>query len=389
MAPSSLVREKALLEVIRQGFLVSSRSQTHAMLGDRTSYVGMSDVGKYLECPRAAVASRIFPEPENLDRLLPLQRGHWFEQGIGEGLSALGLRVLPQLEIDWIYKDTPIRAHLDFTLVWDSPRKAVRILEVKSTENIPTEPYPSHLIQVKGQTSLLAALWHQSVFSVRNASGEQICHARTFPEICKLQWGLVMPDTPEGIDLEGWLLYLSMKDCRAFGPFVSGKETLEVVGKTAEQFWQETCSCRQQQRELDALRYARGFHLLCATCSFNEGCPKFRQGDFQPQWEPAVTRLEQLKEERSTLDIRIKEIESALKQAHQLASTTDWISTGQHRFRLGMSSGRRTLDRKGLAQELAHIFHEEGLDHIDVDALLQRHEQEGKPVARLSITPIH
>ena len=91
-----------------------------------------------------------------------------------------------------------------------------------------------------------------------------------------------------------------------------------------------------------------GDSIFCATCSFNEGCPKFRQGDFQPQWEPAVTRLEQLKEERSTLDIRIKEIESALKQAHQLASTTDWISTGQHRFRLGMSSGRRTLDRKGL-----------------------------------------
>ena len=180
MTPSSLVREKALLEVIRQGFLVSSRSQTHAMLGDRTSYVGMSDVGKYLECPRAAVASRIFPEPENLDRLLPLQRGHWFEQGIGEGLSALGLRVLPQLEIDWIYKDTPIRAHLDFTLVWDSPRKAVRILEVKSTENIPTEPYPSHLIQVKGQTSLLAALWHHPVFSVRNTSGEQICMPEPF-----------------------------------------------------------------------------------------------------------------------------------------------------------------------------------------------------------------
>ena len=132
-----------------------------------------------------------------------------------------------------------------------------------------------------------------------------------------------------------------------------------------------------------------GDSIFCATCSFNEGCPKFRQGDFQPQWEPAVTRLEQLKEERSTLDIRIKEIESALKQAHQLASTTDWRSTGQHRFRLGMSSGRRTLDRKGLAQELAHIFHEEGLDHIDVDALFQRHEQEGKPVARLSITPIH
>ena len=83
-----------------------------------------------------------------------------------------------------------------------------------------------------------------------------------------------MPDTPEEIDLEGWLLYLSMKDCRAFGPFVPGKGTLEAVGKTAEQFWMDTCSCRQQQRELDALRYARGFHLLCATCAFNEGCPR-------------------------------------------------------------------------------------------------------------------
>ena len=54
-----------------------------------------------------------------------------------------------------------------------------------------------------------------------------------------------------------------MKDCRAFGPFVPEKGTLEAVGKIAEQFWQETCSCRQQQRELDAIRYARGFHLLC------------------------------------------------------------------------------------------------------------------------------
>lgn len=113
-----------------------------------------------------------------------------------------------------------------------------------------------------------------------------------------------------------------------------------------------------------------GDSIFCALPAHSmRDAPNSVRGIFNRNGEPAVIRLEQLKEERSTLDIHIKEIESALKQAHQLASTTDWISTGQHRFRLGMSSGRRTLDRKGLAQELAHIFHEEGLDHIDVDAL--------------------
>ena len=49
MTPSSVARTQALLEVIRQGLLVCSRTQSRTMLGNRSAYVGMSDVGKYVE----------------------------------------------------------------------------------------------------------------------------------------------------------------------------------------------------------------------------------------------------------------------------------------------------------------------------------------------------
>mgnify|MGYP007116388159 CR=1 FL=1 len=48
-------RGKALLELFRQGLANYGQRQTQAMLGDRTAYIGMSDIARYTECPRAAV----------------------------------------------------------------------------------------------------------------------------------------------------------------------------------------------------------------------------------------------------------------------------------------------------------------------------------------------
>ena len=49
--------------------------------------------------------------------------------------------VLPQLEISWQHQGVPIKAHLDFVLVWGAPVNAIRILEVKSTDKLPTSPH--------------------------------------------------------------------------------------------------------------------------------------------------------------------------------------------------------------------------------------------------------
>ena len=72
-------RESDLMEVIRQGLLASSHRHEKAILGDRSTYIGMSDIARYAECPRAALCAKMLPANETLHSLLPMQRGHWFE----------------------------------------------------------------------------------------------------------------------------------------------------------------------------------------------------------------------------------------------------------------------------------------------------------------------
>lgn len=69
----------------------------------------MSDIGRALECPRAAVGRKLFTNgndlvhqhdlPSLLVRQLRLQRGHWFEAGIASVFRQQRLPVIEQLEI--------------------------------------------------------------------------------------------------------------------------------------------------------------------------------------------------------------------------------------------------------------------------------------------------
>ena len=381
-------RADALLEVIRQGIFVSGERQKNATLGDRTAYVGMSDLAKYTDCPRAALAEKLLPHNFSLERLLPMQRGHWFEEGIGLCLVDLGLHVLPQLEICHTFEAVPIRAHLDLTLVWDRPRPAVRILEIKSMGQIPQKPYNAHVVQVQGQTSLLQALWDKPAFSLSAGNGRKQQQGVSLRELCASQFNIDMPASAKDVSIEGWLLCLSMKDAQAFGPYSFDADVLEQVQCAAHDFWQNLHEMKEGNLSLDSIPHAQGFHPLCGCCPYNAYCPKYTQGAYQPQWEPAIGKLDALKHQRSALDSEIKEVELALKQAYRLSDTQDWISTGQHRFRQSVTAGRRTLDEVSLKEEIDGICASAGIDQIDVDAMLRRHEREGPPSTRLSVARI-
>ncbi len=49
-------RTEGLRALIRQGLQTVAHKHTLAHLGDRSSYIGMSDIGQHWECPRAALA---------------------------------------------------------------------------------------------------------------------------------------------------------------------------------------------------------------------------------------------------------------------------------------------------------------------------------------------
>ena len=257
---------EGLLGILYCGLERSAEQRTAIQLGDRSRYVGLSDIAKMLDCPRAALAAKLFtPEyrstDEALKRRIAFHRGHWFETGVHQALVGYGLSPLFQLEIEIMYGDVPIKAHLDFTLVTGQPHPTVRILEAKSTARLPTTLSESYAMQIGGQTALLKAYWNHPVFNLVLDTGE-VLHHRTFPEICNECLGVSLPDA-SACDIQGWIICLSMCDAKAFGPFLPEDTDIARCLDMASEFWGAMHDLRENKVNLNAVPTAQGLAPLC------------------------------------------------------------------------------------------------------------------------------
>lgn len=189
--------------------------------------------------------------------------------------------------------------------------------------------------------------------------------------------------------MEAWLLCLSMKDVTTFGPYTFNQAMLDTALDHAVQLWGGLTAYRAGNLSLSQVTCAQGFYPICSYCEYNGDCPKFPQGVQMPQWEPALDKLAVLKNQRTTLDAEIEEMEAVLKLVHRQAGTRDWVQAGKHRFRTAITSGRSTLNRDVLREELTDIFRFERLGDLDVDALLARCERTGAPSERVCVSPVN
>lgn len=388
-------RAQGLMTILARGLLESSAQRTASSLGDRSQYIGMSDIGRALECPRAAVGQKLFGNghDQQLDqhavqaqigKQLRFQRGHWFEAGVAQVFRQQRLPVIEQLEIVTSHNGVPIKAHLDFVFASLVGKPTVRILELKSCEKIPKTLYSSYETQVYGQVGLLLALWDQPAFGVHGEADRQGSDGLTFPQLCLEKFGIEMPVHPSEVDIEAWVLCLSMSDAKAFGPYLPDDTMLSLCLKTAEGLWHNVDELKKNDEDFDNLSTAQGFHPLCSWCEFNADCPKF-DGLDQPQWGNALDQLKDLKARQDQLDAEISEVEEGLKTAYALSDAYgSWISAGNQRFRVSTQAGRRTLNKDQLRLELSKVLGED-----DADALITRCESEGKSFDRLNISKIN
>ncbi|MFA6716882.1 MAG: hypothetical protein WCS27_16000, partial [Victivallaceae bacterium] len=117
-----------LMSQVARGLLKHGECHTAKQLGDRSKYVGLSDIGKGTECLRSAVAGKVFgnqhPSADKimnwyrdqeydkvmaaLKKQLILQRGHWFEAGIEQVFEANKAKFFTQLEIDAEFAGVPV-----------------------------------------------------------------------------------------------------------------------------------------------------------------------------------------------------------------------------------------------------------------------------------------
>ncbi len=384
------VTQKAqnLLACIQHGLQLHDEQNTAKHLGNRSQYIGLSDIGRALECPRAALCNKVFQRPQpSLQKLLTQQRGHWLEHGIGQAITAQGIHALPQLELAFTHNNVPIKAHFDFVLAWKNPHPAIRILELKSTANLPETLYTSYEMQLYGQASLIAQLWDKPAFSLRDEHGVIMHHNCTMPEICKAQFGMALPTNVNDVDIEAWVLCISMDDAKPFGPYTPHDTMRDLCLKTAGELWENKTAFEQGQLDVNAVAYTIGFHPLCAYCDWNSDCPKFHNGLFRPEWETYIVKINNLKTERNALDLKISTAEQGLKDLYGFTGLQgDWISTGNYRFKVSTQKGRRTLNK----DIVRHALEEAQANSItNIDAALAACEQEDKSFQKLTISKIN
>ncbi|WP_051182919.1 hypothetical protein [Desulfocurvibacter africanus] len=406
-------RSTALLSLLAKGLQTHSQNSTMTQLGDRTGYVGMSDIGRALECLRATVSGKLqstvryehsdVPADDSrmrqlLRRELILQRGHWQEAGIASALGAAGLHLIPQLEIEATCFGVPIKAHLDLTLVWGGNAPAVRILELKSNERLPETLYASNEIQLYGQLGLLQTTWNRPCFNLRDAQGQTVFTRKSFPEVAKILFGIDLPNDAGAVAIEGWVLSVSMSDAKAFGPYQPNRSMLDVCLQTARSLWRSLEDVRGGSIALNDVPTCSGFHPLCDWCEANSDCPKFRpmsikgqQVELPPEYASDLVQLDVLKEQKLALEGSIEDLENRIRSAFQrFAAHQDqkyplWLASTDYRFRVATMPGRKSIDQAALLAELLALTGDEDKAR---DALTQV-QKAGQPYERLTIGRIN
>lgn len=122
--------------------------ETVNSLGDRSKYIGASDIGG---CLRKAFLSKTKPTEYDIAQHIVFERGH-----LSEGIVAKMLEGTPyKTQVEATGKADngfPIKAHIDFVVDFG---KEIVVVEAKSTSIPVDEPYDSWVLQVQLQMELL------------------------------------------------------------------------------------------------------------------------------------------------------------------------------------------------------------------------------------------
>ncbi|ABK99494.1 PD-(D/E)XK nuclease family protein [Pelobacter propionicus] len=125
-----------------------------AELGDRTLYIGSSDVSG---CARKVYLQKKNPKEPSVSTMLKFSRGHVAETLIENMFNAAGVGHLYETQVELqhpVYSS--LKAHIDFLFNADfDGNPELHVIEVKSVSAIPDDPFPQWEDQLAFQLGLL------------------------------------------------------------------------------------------------------------------------------------------------------------------------------------------------------------------------------------------
>ncbi len=355
--------------------------QTAINLGDRTKYIGMSDIAKGAECLRSAVASKLGFKSKNncLNKQLIFQRGHWFEAGLVEALKSNNQPFFEQLEIACEVDGVPIKGHLDMVFVSSNE---IHIVEIKSMETIPKEIYKSYEMQLYAQLGFLAKCYHEPCFSLQDSQGEILHQNLTLPEIIKQTFNIELSSNPT---IKGSILAVSMTEAKSFDGFVPDANRTLQAELIAKEIWQNSRAVLNGDKTLNDVDYCYKFYPLCDWCDVQDSCPKFTAIKLaDDSYDDFITNNEKLKIDKKSLTSMIKANEDNLIKFYQNSNfINDWLETQNYRFKVSQINGRNSINTKELCKEVKLIIGESQVEH-----LIKKHSKTGSPYSRLQISKL-
>jgi len=275
------------IDQFKHGLMQAQQQATLQNLGDRTAYIGVSDIP---QCPRKAILNKVSPREPDLAALLRFARGHLAEEIVATALQDANPERQAELAADIPYCSQchwwaactpaepfycpecgnplgllPIKAHCDFIFDGDL------ILECKSSTS--TEIQSSYLLQLQAQMALFQHCLQKEpagiVLVIDLARGDiqisdmQVPDPGLVPDLVKrainiwegMAWASSVPDpenypafTTEPGPLCGWCGYLAT--CPAF----QGEELPDDLIGLFEDYTDLCRTEKQAKAEKDNLR---------------------------------------------------------------------------------------------------------------------------------------
>ncbi|MHB1702789.1 MAG: hypothetical protein ACYCS0_01030 [bacterium] len=286
-----------------------------ADLGDRSSYIGASDIG---QCPRKTIMSKLFPQGVTLEQQIVFERGHLAENIIHESLIRYAQDyienvVTSQCEVAYP-GDENIKAHIDFVL-WNTDKKTKTVIEVK-TATMVSEPYDSWISQ------------------------------------CIFQQGLLMLENP-GIQVDGYVLVIDLKT----GNIEEFKiEYDDFIFKNLVERAEYLLDLLNQ-KDIDFAAIPTKESILCGYCAFQADCPAYQdKGDIPEDLQGLIKEYFKINVNKKGLDKQIEALKEQITAYGPFRANIDGIKASY------TVSQMMSLDIKALKQnepELAEMYSSE------------------------------
>lgn len=233
-----------------------ANQQTVETLGDRSSYLGASDIGS---CPRKTILNKLNTPEADLVTLLRFRRGHMAEEIVASAFTVAGFTNF-QRQVEVRHAGVvPVAAHLDFVFISEA-RKTMAVLEVKSPENIPEHPYGA---------------WETQLY---------------------LQMGLLADSYPDYTVEKGAILAVNFgkQGMQLFNGYSPQTMIYEGLIDRAATIWNQY----RQYSDGDLATPAMEAGPLCGFCPFLKDCPKFEAEEVRELTESVEILIELQKQQR-------------------------------------------------------------------------------------------